>query len=450
MSESGDVLQHKPVDLKPDGVAPVSDEPPDAAADPAAPQSDTSLQVPDVGAVTQITAIGEGIAIGDGNKIVVIKLSVEFLDRLERDYGDAAITALLRKLHGLQEVAGLSDEVREQAGNVEAAVQDKTVAEIRQDQHLLEQLGWLLIHAAGFVILSEVWDWFKGQVATRATADPLVAPVVESSAVQNPEPVGSVKPSRAEVDPGIDFDPQQYDPRFEPELVHVPAGWFLMGSDLSKDDQAYEDEQPQHRRYLRDYYIGRTLVTNVQYYAFVFATRRQAPPHWEGGKPVEKVHHPVVHISWYDAVAYCEWLADFTHKPYRLPTEAEWEKAARGTEGWTYPWDNRPPSRHLCNYDGNVDDTTPVGAYSPQGDSVYGCADMAGNVWEWTGTAWQVSYEDYDPELSVSGAAAVRGGAFLDYEWCVRCACRSRYNPNFHFNYLGFRVVCGAPHTSDL
>ena len=169
---------------------------------------------------------------------------------------------------------------------------------------------------------------------------------------------------------------------WEPEMVLIPASEFLMGSDPGRDKHADDEEQPQHTLYLPDYYMARTPVTNAQYVAFVQATYRDPPEDWKHGRPPEgKEDHPVGYISWYDAVAYCNWLSQVTGKPYRLPSEAEWEKAARGTDGRIYPWGDEPSDEKRCNFGCNVGGTTPVGRYSPQGDSPYGCTDMAGNVW---------------------------------------------------------------------
>ena len=158
-----------------------------------------------------------------------------------------------------------------------------------------------------------------------------------------------------------------------------------MGSDPKVDKDAFGDEQPQHRLYLPEFYIGKYPVTNEQYAAFVKATRQAAPQHWKNGQiPAGKENHPVVDVSWKDAVAFCRWLSQASGKTIRLPTEAEWEKAARGDDGRIYPWGDKPPTKELCNFGGNVGDTTPVGQY-PAGASPCGALDMAGNVWEWTG-----------------------------------------------------------------
>jgi len=128
---------------------------------------------------------------------------------------------------------------------------------------------------------------------------------------------------------------------FEPEMILIPAGEFLMGSDPSVDKDTIVDEQPQHHLYLPDFYIAKTPTTNAQYAAFVLSADHEALSHWEDRRPLQgQEDHFVVNVSWYDAVAYCNWLSDVTGKAYRLPSEAEWEKAARGTDGRIYPWGN--------------------------------------------------------------------------------------------------------------
>jgi formylglycine-generating enzyme required for sulfatase activity len=228
-------------------------------------------------------------------------------------------------------------------------------------------------------------------------------------------------------------------------LVRVPAGEFLMGSDPAKDGNADIDEQPQHRVYVSEFYIGQHEVTNAQYAVFARDTGRafQIPP--------GKDNHPVVNVSWNDAVEFCNWLSKQTGKTIRLPTEAEWEKAARGTGGWIYPWGDQFDPSKLNGFEGGVNDVTPIGKYSPAGDSPYGAADMAGNVLEWTsdwydGRMYQtrvgLTLPVRDPQGPPSGTYRVlRGGAFSYNQEFVRCAPRFREPPvNFHDN-VGFRVV---------
>ncbi len=224
------------------------------------------------------------------------------------------------------------------------------------------------------------------------------------------------------------------------DWMKVPAGEFWMGS--NKMDR---DERPLHRVHLDTFHIARVPITNAQYKPFVKATGQEPPVHWEDGRvPPGKETHPVVNVSWYDAMAFCEWLSGVTGKPITLPSEAQWEKAARGTDGRKYPWGNEEPTPDLCNFGKNIGDTTPVGKYSPQGDSPYGCVDMAGNVWEWTRSL----YKDYpyDPtdgreSLEADTRRVLRGGALNLAADIVRCALRYYwYYPDYRYNY-GFRVV---------
>ncbi len=233
----------------------------------------------------------------------------------------------------------------------------------------------------------------------------------------------------------------------ELEMVHIPAGEFLRGSQ-ERDKRALASEKPQCRIYLEEYWIGKYPVTNAQYAVFVEGTGRRPPEDWEGGRPPEgKENHPVVNVSWWDALAYCRWLAELTGKPYRLPTEAQWEKAARGTDGRVYPWGNKWDSRKCNTGEGRKGGTTPVGAYSPAGDSPYGCADVVGNVLEWVADWYR---EDYYARSSVSrnpygpssGAVKVlRGGSWSADRWGARCVSRYQGNRKAASPEAGFRCV---------
>jgi formylglycine-generating enzyme required for sulfatase activity len=162
------------------------------------------------------------------------------------------------------------------------------------------------------------------------------------------------------------------------EMVLVPAGEVWMGSD---DDDAVDDERPRHRVPLPTYYIDKFPVTNVQYRRFLEATRHPDPKYWTDPK-FNEPNQPVVGVSWLDAQAYCGWASK------RLPTEAEWEKAARGTDGRKYPWGDKWDPARANSEDGGPGKPTPVGSY-PQGVSPYGAHDMAGNVWEWTSSLYK-------------------------------------------------------------
>jgi len=222
------------------------------------------------------------------------------------------------------------------------------------------------------------------------------------------------------------------------DWVAIPAGNFLLGSEPSQDIHLFEDEMPQLYLYLGVYRISRTPVTNAQYKLFVDAVGHPAPSHWEEGDyPETDANYPVTNISWNDANAFCEWAG------VRLPTEVEWEKASRGTDGRIYPWGDDEPDITRCNFDLTVGMTVAVGSY-PSGASPYGVLDMAGNVWEWTATPWLDNYDDYMVELAkqpeVAMRRVLRGGGFRDLEF-IRCASRSWDLPNQRYRDLGFRVV---------
>jgi formylglycine-generating enzyme required for sulfatase activity len=290
--------------------------------------------------------------------------------------------------------------------------------------------------------------------------------------------------------------------------VRVPAGEFLYGDEKKKVE-------------LPEFWIDKTPVTNAEFARFVAATGHEPPEHWKGKTPPKEIaDHPVIYVSWHDAVAYAEWAGK------RLPTEQEWEKAARGTDGREYPWGDQEPTPELCNFGqeeaipawlrilreeeleelileeipaeevvaeaevleaeaapgqgeaipawlrilreeeleepileeipaeevvaeaevpeaeaapveeliplGNEGGTTPVGKYSPRGDSPYGCVDMAGNVWEWTAS-------DYHERWKV-----LRGGSWYHEPSLVRCAYRYGNYPDIQDNDVGFRCVRGS------
>jgi formylglycine-generating enzyme required for sulfatase activity/tRNA A-37 threonylcarbamoyl transferase component Bud32 len=226
------------------------------------------------------------------------------------------------------------------------------------------------------------------------------------------------------------------------EMVYVPAGEFWMGS-LDGDPDAKADQLPRHQLSMEAFWIGRTEVTNAQYARCVSAGECR-PPEADGscerdsyyGHP-EYADYPVVNVSWYQALEYAGWIGG------RLPTEAEWEYAARGPAGSIYPWGDSPPTEALLNYDYAHDDTTPAGAY-PQGASWCGALDMAGNVWEWVSSLyWPYPYDAADGRevLESPGNRILRGGSFGDNATDVRAAFRHEYDPEEWHCSKGFRVV---------
>ncbi|MBD3251495.1 SUMF1/EgtB/PvdO family nonheme iron enzyme [Candidatus Uhrbacteria bacterium] len=247
-------------------------------------------------------------------------------------------------------------------------------------------------------------------------------------------------------------------------LELIPAGPFLMGS-IDADKHAYDDEKPQHMYTFQEpYWIGRCPVTNAQYSAFVRTGGYENPTYWtkagwetkqslnlhgprEYKEPFSLPNHPVVGVFWYEAIAYCRWLTALTNglMTYCLPSEAEWEKAARGPNGRIYPWGHQPNPKMANYHNTNIRATSAVGSF-PAGASPYGCLDMSGNVREWTRSA----YESYpyvagdgreDLEAGYATRRVLRGGMFRGHDSYVRCAFRYASDPNYRYYDIGFRVV---------
>ena len=181
------------------------------------------------------------------------------------------------------------------------------------------------------------------------------------------------------------------------DFVYVSAGEFRMGA--AKDEVgAYENEKPQHKVYLDGYWIGKYPVTYEQYRVFVQYGGGEEPKDHDRYRftDPEKRHHPVSGVNWHQAEKFCKWLSQHSGERVCLPTEAQWEKAARGTDGRSYPWGDIYPNRQLANYNRNVGDTTPVDSY-PKGASPYGALDMVGNVWEWCRDWFDENYYKKSP-----------------------------------------------------
>ena len=225
-------------------------------------------------------------------------------------------------------------------------------------------------------------------------------------------------------------------------VVRVPAGTFLMGA-ADDDGNADADEKPQREVYLDAYWIDRTEVTNAMFQRFVAATGHDAESAWRNAAS-RKPDHPVRYVNWFDADAYCRWAGR------SLPTEAQWEKAARGTDGRKYPWGNDAPDESRCNSNVNVGITTPVGNY-PASASPYGALDMAGNVWEWVADWYDGEYYRSAPRENPTGPDSgerrvVRGGSWNFAARFVRSSYRNSTDfvvPASRIGNLGFR--CALP-----
>jgi formylglycine-generating enzyme len=246
------------------------------------------------------------------------------------------------------------------------------------------------------------------------------------------------------------------------DWVTIPAGPFQMGSDRNRDLLAAANEERQWL-YLPEYMITRVPVTVAQFRHYVTAMRARTTAeakgrahdhdptnrdnywptkvgaYWEhphGPDSEAKDNHPVTCISWDDAIAFCAWAK------VRLPTEAEWEKAARGTDARIYPWGNEQPDESRCNFDLKIGDTTPVlpSKYPVGANGLY---DMAGNVWEWTSSVYRDSR--YNPndgreDPKAEGDRVLRGGSFFQPSKNVRCAKRHSHRPGATVSDFGFRV----------
>ena len=226
------------------------------------------------------------------------------------------------------------------------------------------------------------------------------------------------------------------------EMILIPAGVFWMGCNSEIDNICYDDEKPYHEVQLSAYYIDKTEVTQGAYKKCVDAGVCSDPGcNWN---PSGTPNRPVVCVDWNDAIAYCTWAGK------RLPTEAEWEKAARGTDGRKYPWGNQTAT---CEYavinDGSdygcgTDSTWDVCSKSPAGDSPYGLCDMAGNVWEWVSDWYGSDYYSNSPASNPTGPVSgstrvVRGGSFAGSDDYLRASNRSDDVPSDYYHSLGFR-----------
>jgi formylglycine-generating enzyme len=225
----------------------------------------------------------------------------------------------------------------------------------------------------------------------------------------------------------------------EPRLVAIPEGWFLMGSDTGQ-----ENERPVHRVWVDAFEMAECQVTNAEYGRFLAATKHRAPLHWNDPN-FSRAEQPVVAPSWFDAAAYCQWLSAGSGRRYRLPTEAEWERAARaGVEQKQFPWGDEPPE-HLRNYSARwKNGPEPVG----RGErNAYGLCDIGANVHEWCADWFAAEYYGASPEQNPQGAAqgtrrSSRGGSWRHQIKVSRCAARASIPPEFQYADYGFRVAC--------
>ena len=229
----------------------------------------------------------------------------------------------------------------------------------------------------------------------------------------------------------------------EPALVRIAEGWFVMGSNSGQDC-----ERPIHRVWTGEFLLAATQVTNTEYGRFVRAASTQPPPFF-GDANFNHPEQPVTGVSWHEAAHYCEWLSTETGRRYRLPTEAEWEHAARGgLEQKQFPWGDDPPQT-LPDYASRwLSGPEPVGRCA---SNAFGLYDICDNVHEWCSDWYDPNYYAVSPERDPRGPErsstnpprkASRGGSWRHHVKVSRCAARSSIPPEFQYADYGFRVAC--------
>lgn len=227
-------------------------------------------------------------------------------------------------------------------------------------------------------------------------------------------------------------------------MARIPEGWFWMGSEPAAAGQ--DNERPMHCVWVDAFELGACQVSNAEYARFLAATRHPKPLHWND-PALNDPAQPVVGVCWFDAVAYCEWLSRATGRHYRLPTEAEWERAARGgVEGKPFPWGDAPPESRPDYAKRWKTGPEPVGRSAPNG---YGLYEMCENVHEWCADWYAAEYYAASPERNPGGPErssrrASRGGSWRHHIKVSRCAARSSIPPEFKYADYGFRIARDA------
>ncbi len=254
-----------------------------------------------------------------------------------------------------------------------------------------------------------------------------------------------------------------------PAFIEIPAQPFVMGtaeqqlSELARryggTRESYREESPAHEVQGAGFGIAQTPVTNAVYAHYVAATGAKPPLQWRGTTPpAERLAYPVVDVSWEDARSFCAWLnssqsaamqlrsagpPELAGVRFRLPTEAEWEQAARGSDGRLFPWGDEFVVEYANTRESGYGRTREVGSF-PDGASPYGILDMAGNVWEWTSSLdrpYPYRADDGREDAHSNGRRILRGGCYANPQGFARCACRFRLVPTLCNEFIGFRLA---------
>ncbi len=324
---------------------------------------------------------------------------------------------------------------------------------------------WVWLGVAGVLVviclvvgLAGGGFWMLSQGPARPTSAPTTAPSPVPPTAESQQPTQTTAEITVSANPtALQSHALNIQTRTSPHddmvQVFVPAGDFLMGSTADQVAALKADcptcdfvnETPQHHVYLDDFWIDRTEVTNAQYARCVAANA--CPPPTLDSKNTAPYYsdpaladYPVIYVTWNDAAAYCKWAGR------KLPSEAQWEKAARGTNGAIYPWGDDNPNLNLLNYNQYIGDPTKVGSY-PGGASPYGALDMAGNVWEWVNDWYGFDYYSVSPQNNPIGPQSgdkrvMRGGSWFDQDPVMRAANRG-YEP-FDYSYSNLGLRCAS------
>ena len=357
------------------------------------------------------------------------------------------------------EAPGEQAPIIEEDGQVpEAATQqiaqtadEKRTEELQALPEKKDDRKWMLFASLGILAISLIvlsFSLLKGR--NRYAPVPVANETPTRTATQKPTETPTKPPSKTPTrTPDLSFGIGSIMTRETDgmEMVFVPAGEFEMGGN---DADAWDDEKPAHTVYLDSYWIDKYEVSNAQYAKCVAAGDCTKPSYTKSytrsnyyGNP-EYDDYPVIYVNWNQARAYCQWAGG------DLPTEAQWEKAARGTDGRTYPWGNQSPTSSLANYAWNTGDTSPVTDYEA-GASPYGALNMAGNVREWVNDWYGSNYYSTSPTRNPSGPSSgeyrvLRGGSwYYNRRGDIRAAYRVNVDPAGTYNGRGFRCVLPQP-----